>query len=56
MQSIARFRNKKNDRWKEILVRDPRPSRSWSPENNPEDSIIRLVFLDIVRYTVLKRW
>ena len=45
-----------DDRLKEILVRDPRPSGSWSPENNSKDSIIRLVFLDIVRYTVLERW
>ena len=45
-----------DDRLKEILVRGPRPSGSWSPENNSKDSIIRLVFLDIVRYTVLKRW
>ena len=48
-----------DDRLKEILVRGSRPSGLWSPENNSKDSknsIIRLVFLDIVRYTVLKRW
>ena len=46
------------DRLKEILVRGPRPSGSWSPENNANELIVRLVFLDIVRYTVLivQRW
>ena len=46
------------DRLKEILVRGSRPSGSWSPENNTNQLIVQLVFLDIVRYTVLivQRW